>query len=951
MDYIRNETYVRIFDAQVLRVFLANIPGMLYMSAHSHNGYDVYFGMREEELVIRAQKGLQILELVPHYKFVDDLPTALVTDYVHWLDIATREIELRPLNKPFQSDLENWKLRYQPGRTSNLLLTNRKLIDIRSKTCGLVMDVFGPLETIEHVHVTLSNHQRLEVALPRYDLRFFLNHDGDFQCYELDKIVDSDQSVGTLIGLKSRLVLSGIPPLARKHDRILLIPGGQVSLAQGNPHVEAIISVPGPDVRLFQYQIDATLHRLQGDRTLFSTVYKAYLHAITSSILPDPFTGCTGTEEAISILRHRSLGLIKPPDDKTIDVLTKIAALTPRREFNPESLKVMQKVKWHKTLSMLAQHDDFLPLAEQIITSGDRYVIFYPQATPADSLCRRRDVHLLQRARIQSSCFRGSDFGGGIDVRSYDSKYEARDLPKGTRRGSRSFEIASLVRDWPKELEVSEDLNKEMQSYGMVSGFGTAFDVASPISELLDFRFSTSWAPLHELCRTRSRDNDTCLLLFLFGMIAYGEKIRSLTALRTLLAFAFVPKLRKIPVPTGFSHFELRKGTTLDEEVLEKIILRKVESYAGLGKRKNPTEWNAEKEKYDAHTKKQAKDVLAKYRRQWPCKEPQTPWESLSDHLDLVTASRTISGLFYILTANRKYQKYFKAVQKILDHVYLKSSALVYTSKDWHLLQKPRSIHPSRLLPSLSGLMTGNAPASSSKQNVLKLERTLNSTQRNEKLRTLIAEIHSHSEGNNHQSIRKQYRDDLLASYDSFSNYKEQANPQRLPHPLTETVLNRLTCESKVSENLKVIQDVIGPNNPTSRLLELGGLWPRLTIRSLLANLSTRSSTSLTRSWRDCLLTLGESVTVLQRARRLILAGERNDVSAFCAEIENEGHQGWDTDQWPDWLLIEIEGDFLIRPTQAHVALEMIQPSSSENSLVQLNMGRSPLSDLTSRIG
>ena len=58
-------------------------------------------------------------------------------------------------------------------------------------------------------------------------------------------------------------------------------------------------------------------------------------------------------------------------------------------------------------------------------------------------------------------------------------------------------------------------------------------------------------------------------------------------------------------------------------------------------------------------------------------------------------------------------------------------------------------------------------------------------------------------------------------------------------------------------------------------------------------------------------------------------------------EMENDGHRGWDIADWPDWLLIEIEGDFLIRAIQARVALEMIRPSSSTNSLVQLNMGKS----------
>ena len=940
MDYIRSEIYIRVFGAKVFKVVPADMPGMLYMSVQEINGYVVLFGMRGKEVIVRMRKGLQITEVIPHNKFVDDLPIAFVNGYVHCFDVETQEIELRPLDQPCQSDMENWRLRYQPGTTSNLLLKNRRLIDIRSKTCEWIMDIFGALEAVDHIHVTFSNDHCLEVILPRYDLHFFLNSSREFQCYELGKIVDPDQSVGTLIGLKSRLVLSGIQPLGRKHDRILLIPQGQVSLTQEGSHVEATISVSGPDVRLFRYQIDATLRRLRGGDDMLSTIYKAYLHAITSSMLPDPLTECTGTEEAISILRQRSLGLLKPPDQKTIEVLTKIAALTPRREFNPENPKVMQHVKWHKTLSALAQHDEFLPLAEQIVSSGERYLAFYPQALPADSLCKRRDAHLLQRAKIRNSCFRSSGFGGEIDVRSHDSDYQARDYPTGTVRGSRSFEIASLVRDWPEDLEVSEDLEKDMLSYGMISGIGTTFTAATPISELLDVRVSSSWAPLHELCRRSSQDNTTYDLLFLFGIIAYGDNIVSLTTLRTLLAFAFVPELRKIPVPEGFSHFEPRKGKVLDEDTLRKVISRNMGFYSGSGKRKNLANWNAGNEKYEAQSKEQIKAVFAAYKRQWPCKKPQTPSESLSDHLNWKIAGSAISDLFYIWTANGKFRRWLLKVQTILDDVYLESPRLKYAPTDWNLLQKPQSRHKFKPLPSLSSLMREFAPALFSRPDVLKLVRTLKSTQKNEKLRKLIAEIHSDGENVNHHLIRKQYRDDLLASHDTFGNYKEHVNPQRLPHALTETVFNRLTCESEVSEILNVIHDVLGARSSTSRLLELGGLWPRLTIRSLLTHLSTNSSTRLTQSWRKCLLALGESITILQRARRLVLTGERNDISTFCVEIENEGHQGWDTDHWPDWLLIEIEGDFLIRPTQARVALEMIQPSSSENSLVQLNMGQ-----------
>lgn len=944
MDYIQNTLYLRLFGAQVLHVFTSDMSGMLYMSAREVNGYLVHFGKRGGNVVIRVRKGAQILELVPQYNFVHDLPSALIEGYFHWLDIARQEIELRPLNQGWQSSLDNWRLLYEPGSTSILVRNDRRLIDIRSGTCAKIHRIFGALETLENVHVTFSDSRCLEVALPRYDLRFFLNHDGEFECRELCKVVDPDQSVGTLIGLGSRLVLSGAQKLARKHDRILLIPEGEVASSRRGSHVEVSISVQGPRIRLFQYPIDATLRRLHGGGDIYGIIYKAYLHAITSHTLPDPLTARTGTEEALVYLRQGALGFSKPPDQKMVDLLTRISILTPRREYYPSHLKVMQRVKWNRTLSMMVQHDDFLPLAERIITSGNGYIMYYPESQPAESLYEGRDFDLLKRGMIRNSGFRSSDFGGDICARGHDSEYEARDCRADTARGHKSFEMASIVGNWPKKLEVSNDLERDLRNLGMVSGVGDKYDPSRPLSELLNVSFPSSWAPLQQLCRESSSKLDNYRLMFLFSVIAYGREVRSLTTLRTLLAFAFVSELRQIPVPSRYSCFELSRGTELDEEDLRQAIMTNMSVYDGPGKKKHKVQWSAKRRAHEAKSKEQAEVVLRHYKAQWPSSDPATPAETLtmSTHLTWSTASQVISNLFYVWTANGKYRYYLSQIQPIFIELCEDYCLPKYDSKEWHLSENPQVTGQHGVIPSLADLMSGVSPAIFSKSDVLKIERKSKSIEKNDKLGELIAAIRSDEGGSNHHLIRTQYGDDLLASYHAFGEYKEQITPLNLPYTLTDTLIHRMTCESNVFEALKCIHDGLRAKSPLSTLLELGGLWPRFVIRSLLAMLSSRFSKPPSQPWRHCLLALGESMTTLQRARRLVLAGERNDVSSFCVEIENEGHQGWNTSRWSDWLLIELEGDFLIRPTQARVALEMIQPSSSENSLLQLNMGMYP---------
>ncbi len=941
-EYIRNDLYQKVFGAQILNVSPADMAGMLYMSAHKTNGYFVYFGMRGEHLIIRTRKGSETLELVPHNQLLSDLPMALVNNYMHWLNIQTQEIEFRPLKEQWQSDPDNWCLHYQRKRraVSTIRRCKSKLVDLRSATFKAVMEVFGPLENPEHVHATYSEDHGLEVALVRFDLHFVLNSSGEFACRELCRIVDSNQYIGTLIGLEHRLVLCGTLPKARMYDRIVIVPEGKVSVVQQGSHVHATIDVDGPIVRFFRFQIDETLRRLQGDNEILGTLYKAYLHALTSHFLPDPLTERTGTEEAMSCLQQRSLSFIRPPESRAVDLLISISALTPRRNYYPRRMRVMQQVHWHQELSPLAQHDDYLPLAERIISSGDRYVAFYPDSEETRSLYGGHDKNLLSRAQCRNSWFRNCESGGDVDVRSQDSDYVARDRLAGTQRGSKSFEMSSLVRDWPRRFEVSKSLSKALSKYGTLHGFGTKFDAHRPLSELLEVSFASSWGPLHGLCQSSIRARDTYHLLFLFSILAYGRGIKSLKMLRTLLAFAFSPELRELSLPLDYSFFAPENGYKFNEEALRLTLLSNIRPYKGVAKTKFRAQWQVESEKYAAESEEQVEAVVREYKCQWPCEQPTTPDKSLSTHLRWRIAPTAVSDLFYIWTANKEFSRFLRQVQPLLDDIDKVIITSEYTSLNWRLIEDLPVLDHFHRLPSQLSLMSETVPTCPSRPEVLKRERRSKITAKNDKLRTLISAIRLETNASKDQSIRNQYRNDLLASFDAFSNYKEEITPKKLPCTLEDAIFDRSVCEGHVGEVLRYIRDLLGPKTPIAKLLELSGLWPRLSTRTLLSLLSSKLSTYPNPSWKTCLLALGEALTVLQRARRLILAAERDDVSDFCVEVENEGHRGWDLNEWPDWLLIELESDFLIRPTQARVALEMIQPGSSANSLVQMNMGK-----------
>ena len=255
-----------MFGDQVLTVFRSNMPDMDYMCARKLMGFDVHFKMRGGQVVIRIQQNSKVLELIPQEIFTGDLPDAFIKDYVHWLDLSSYEIEFRLLDRRWTSSEDNWCLHYEPKLISCLAQHQRKLIDVRTATFSAVMKVFRNLESEKHTHVSVVNKERLEVHFPRLDICFFLDEEGHFYCRELRKIVDPDQSLGTLIGLSSRLIFCGSGKLARKLDRVVIIPDGPIAIDRQGSHVKVDISPGDAKVRLFKYAIDPIVQRLKGIR-------------------------------------------------------------------------------------------------------------------------------------------------------------------------------------------------------------------------------------------------------------------------------------------------------------------------------------------------------------------------------------------------------------------------------------------------------------------------------------------------------------------------------------------------------------------------------------------------------------------------------------------------------------------------------------------------------------
>ena len=138
---------------------------------------------------------------------------------------------------------------------------------------------------------------------------------------------------------------------------------------------------------------------------------------------------------------------------------------------------------------------------------------------------------------------------------------------------------------------------------------------------------------------------------------------------------------------------------------------------------------------------------------------------------------------------------------------------------------------------------------------------------------------------------------------------------------------------------LDAIRTTLSPRNPSENVLFEAGLWPSIGPENLLGQLTLHSRKGLSNNWRKVLTSLAENLATQQQALRLNTFERLGLDAEYRQEAENSGSQGWDILAYPDWLLIQLDANLLIRPVQASIAKAMMMPESQTNAVMQLNMG------------
>ena len=417
-----NPLFIRVFGDHVFEVQATEFS-QTYITKQSYHGsrrvrYDFHFDTQSERLTIREDhtETNEQYELIPQTCFTNDLPDAFISNHSHWRHVKTGHIVFRPVRFAAEDFLtnESYYFNSKTGfiRTPNRDVTRRVLVNQSSEFfITLFTQFFSRLDDKPYVYM-MSETQRttthgaaqsrenavVYIHLSRlglvftYDSRTTVIVSREYP----DMCIDENQWLGTLSGLQSGLLLSPCSAVEKQCERykckILIVPFG-VAIAHRehdeSHHSVTIERVPESTGFLDQYfvfTLNDRLRILQSAVSPSGWLYLALLHAITSHVLTDEYTGMTGMERSFQLLNSPGCSTDQPYDMLSLEILLQIASISPKVNYYPRHLMCMEKVEWkshHVPYSM--QHFGYYLIAKKLIKFSQELSFMYPSSTDGEA--------------------------------------------------------------------------------------------------------------------------------------------------------------------------------------------------------------------------------------------------------------------------------------------------------------------------------------------------------------------------------------------------------------------------------------------------------------------------------------------------------------------------------------------------------------------------------------
>lgn len=944
-EHRRSVILEELFGNQSLMCYPSGLPGMTYLLGIDVHGHQIHLGFRNGRLIVRACTKNNILELVPREVFQGlsgfDLPSELVNDCIHWVDLNTGIIDVRRKPNIWKSQLGNWFININTRRCRRRLCL---LVDPQSSLFNRVARVFDRFEYRQHLTLFQPDRGPFQIECRRLELSFFVNGNSRLQCRQLGAEIDNDQDAKTWYGLNSKLIMRNI---FNPRQRSVIVPMGAVSYKKHGIHVAVNIENTGV---YGTFMINEVLGRLECPAEPRLLYLKALLHALTSFILPDPLTQITGTEESMHVLTSGYCQPWEPIRTGPHLYLLEIAKLSPKREYYPKNAKAMQKVLWNEDLTTTIQQDGFRPIVEAICKKSEQLSVFALQKSDLPPLETVGDIHLKRRNHSRYKLYqRPGGYFEGNEV-GLDLLYDSRDHCPWSQKRQNVFECVTTLRLWPSELPTPADLVGILQNWAIIGGHTREYDRIL-LSDCLAIELATEWGPLINLCRGSSFQ-DKFKLMFVLSILSFRNDV-NMDVVRTFLAFAILPELKSLDPPKWPCYIQFRNGQFPRIDYLLQLMKPYTVPYPGddrstfgfslsaKQRRKLEALENAHMAQVEDDCKSLAQFLLG----QWPCLEPSIEKFSRPVLLDIEKALEVIRGEWQRMFQNMELSQHILQVQGVLDRRRGKVQCTISTTEvnDQNPLTSP--VCRVGEIPTILHLLRKTGPTFQKSQPpaVNRYSKGISSKQNDNSSPYELQELEKIIENlaDSRSTVRKQYAQDLRNSLKALKAVKREPKEE---HQVTDLVKLR----AGVSEAAKGVQDQFeeickalkAGNSSRGKWLDAGNLWPCMTPVCILEQLRSISDPVFGDKMRESLMAYALEITALQRLLRIEDANRKGHNQRVSEEQRNMGHSKFEPADFQDWVLLEIDANMLIRPDQVDVALATIFPHSEKNSVLQMNMGQ-----------
>ena len=979
-DITSHESYQRIFGSANLTVAPGDYPGSFVTTNQIFEACYEFLMIDRRTLLVTKKIGSERLFYLHENILRSRIPHEL-GQYSHWLlekkDREKLSIEFNQ-QKVFDS---------RPEKPKKFLITCEgkfwKLIDLHNNSVMIDMDseifqklqesIFSGIELREHIHLfLLPDNDIIAISFPRHRISFSIagNYSKitstEFPGFQIAK----SGFLGTLTGLRSALVLES------SNIRKVIIPHGELIESNEGDDGHARIEVNKTNFcspSFFVYSVDENFKQLSTPSSEVANLYLAMLHVKTSYPLVDPFTKITGFEMGMQILRKGRSYSCKPLDSRSKQILKVLEGSCPKRKIYRSKKGRMVEVEWYPDCPQysMCTLETLYMQCEKLRNHSEKLKFMFPESEKPDAEDNSDEVdpsfpilvtqtirNIQEKVHIMNiGEFKTNVNSSSCLIRHVEVMLQKESVIDRVRSiaSLQYLENQEVLYDRRCSLSIWAEGEKEMLGLGHSKLKGECRSLQDWKSMKVK---SECLLDLYQLARRGDRTRD--LLYTLTSFLAFEGTLQLEHMIPFFVVSKHFSKFQALDPPEHSGFVDLPKTEVcLNEisEILNRFFISKDDYiYEYIRRHCTYKDRTTQNDKYHEEEKKAANKYIRIKNEEgeratreamslWPCSECHL--SGAYELLDKTETLECLSRLFDSRFSNKQLFKFLGQVDCLIESIVEDNYNMSITRIPNFSAKFYQEVEFAECINLDFRFATESVP-----ENFHELIRPF--TEQNNDFNS-IGIVSNEKRRQDEESLIEmiggfEVQDAVSQDFEkrleeSWKAFKEGEMTREGTVPDFDTIQNEVkVARERVIEVEKALMSVWIPKEDEHVKLALHdcGLVFRDSPLSLVPHLllhETSPNQGGQCDWRDLLGALVVRWTEKQRLERCLQYLKSGKDVHLQREWDNRGHTNWVPRDFVEWLILEVEGSFLIRPAQVEIALQMFEPPGGKNAVMQLNMG------------